>query len=93
MPKRGERERRGGRRKAECLIFDERYPASEPAETILFCFFVLVGFVLWSMRDGLEREDTGSVNAGHVVQGLNSKCKNYNFSNAPFCTNMPAQQA
>ena len=39
------------------------------------------------MRDSLEGEDTGSADAGYVVQGLSSKCKNYHFSNAHFCTN------
>lgn len=88
MPRRGGKGGERGRRKAECLIFESLYPASEPAESIFFCF--LVWFVLWSMRDGLERKDTGSADAGYAVQGLSSKCKNYHFSNGHFALTQQA---
>lgn len=78
----------GGLRKAERLIFESLYPASIRASRVCILLLFLVRFLLWSVRDGLGREDTGSVDTGFVVQGLSSKCKNHLFSNACFCTNI-----
>lgn len=57
------------------------------ANRVYILLLFLLCFLLWSMRDGLGREDTGSVDAGFVVQGLSSKCRNHLFSSACFCTN------
>lgn len=62
--------------------------SSTGASRVYILLLFLVCFLLWSMRDGLGREDTGSVDTGFVVQGLSSKCKNHLFSNARFCTNI-----
>jgi len=85
MPRRGEREEREEGEKQNALFLSHRIQrqSQQRLYSSAFCF----GSVCSSEHeDDLQREDTGSVDAGWAVQGLSSKCKNYRFSNANFCT-------